>query len=133
MRCSLLVSAVPKKVHGLGDRARIPRQMTTIGPNSKPENLTFSAAPQAIATATRRRIVAHRPSIHSDAISHSMSSASGTSFFTSAEWARKFGSRQKSVVAAMAGIAPANFQVHHASKSPSAAPTMTNMNRERLT
>src|SRR5437867_2099313 len=107
--------------------------MTTIGPNSRPENFTLSAAPEATATANNRRIVTRRPIIHSAAASQSISSDSGTSFFTNAEWARKLGSRQNIAAAAMAAIGPASFHVHHDSSTATAAPAITNMNRDLFT
>jgi hypothetical protein len=57
-------------------------------------------------------------------------SVSITSFFTIAEWARKFGSNAKRAVVTSAANGPASFQLQQASSAPSKTPRMTNIRRD---
>src|SRR5689334_20850198 len=96
---------------------------TAIGTSSTAENFTFIA--QAIATAAPSA-AGHenrRPSRHSEYTNASVTSDMATSFFTSGACARKFGSRQKSVVATTAAIGPASCHAQTLIKTASAAPT----------
>ena len=117
---------------GQGRRSIAHQNKTThkIGPTINPENFTFAQIPTRKARAAIFSADARRPIRHAKKIVKNIASVMGTSFFTSGECPRKFGSNANATVAAIAPAGPANRHDQVAKTAPSITPNASIIIRE---